>query len=130
MSSFVDNLHEVFEGLGRIQAKRMFGGHGIYHDGRMFALVTHDTLYLKADAESAAFFDALDLPPFTYEREGKTMRLSYRQAPEEVFDDRGAATLWGRRAYEAALRSGTAPKRKSVPAKASARKPAQKKTRP
>jgi DNA transformation protein len=124
MSSFVDNLHEVFEGLGRIQAKRMFGGHGIYHDGRMFALVTHDTLYLKADAESAAFFDALELPAFSYEREGKTTRLSYRQAPDDVFEDRGAATLWGRRAFEAALRSGTAPKRKKAASKKTARKPA------
>ena len=38
-NEFIDFLHEVFEDLGPIQAKRMFGGYGIYHDGLMFGLV-------------------------------------------------------------------------------------------
>lgn len=127
MSEFVQQLHEVFVGLGRIQTRRMFGGHGVYHEGRMFALVINDTLYLKADRQSLAFFEALDLPAFTYQREGKTARLSYRQAPVDIFEDRSEATLWGRRAWEAAVRSGQPPK----PPAAKAGKPLQaaKKTR-
>jgi len=104
MSAFVDSLHEIFERLGRIETRRMFGGHGIYHDGRMIALVIDDTLYLKADAESAPHFDRLNLPPFTYARQGKTAQMSYRQAPADLFEDREEAALWGRRAYEAALK--------------------------
>ncbi|APW38575.1 transcriptional regulator [Rhodoferax koreense] len=110
MSAFVQSLHEVFEGMGRIQARRMFGGHGIYHEGRMFALVVRETLYLKADAQTAGFFDALDLPAFSYERQGRITAMSYRQAPADVFEDRSEAALWGRRAWEAALRSGKPPK--------------------
>jgi DNA transformation protein len=106
MSEFVRNLHEVFERLGRIDTRRMFGGHGIYHDGRMFGLVVADTLYLKADDQSVAHFDQLRLPAFTYQRNGKTMQMSYREAPAEVFEDRDEAALWGRRAWEAAMRSG------------------------
>ena len=113
MSEFVRSLHEVFERLGRIEARRMFGGHGLYHEGRMFALVTGDTLYLKSDAESAAHFDRLALPPFSYERQGRMTPTSYRQAPAEVFEDRDEAARWGRRAYEAALRSGHRPKAKA-----------------
>ncbi|MET0543024.1 MAG: TfoX/Sxy family protein [Variovorax sp.] len=112
MSEFVDSLHEVFERFGRIEARRMFGGHGIYHDGRMFALVTGDTLYLKSDADSASHFDRLRLPPFEYRRQGKTMQMSYRQAPADVFEDRDEAAAWARRAYESALRSGQPPKEK------------------
>lgn len=116
MSAFVDSLHEVFERFGRIAVRRMFGGHGLYHDGRMFALVTRETLYLKADAASVAHFDALRLPAFSYEREGKLTQMSYREAPPEVFEDRDEAAVWARRAYEAALRSGAPPKtRKSSP---------------
>ncbi len=124
MSAFVESLHEVFERLGRIQTRRMFGGHGVWHDGRMIALVFKDTLYLKADAESAEHFDKLSLPPFTYERQGKPMPMSYRQAPADLFEDRQEAALWGRRAHEAALRSGQPPKPKKPPAarKAAARK--------
>jgi len=112
LSEFVQSLHEVFERFGRIETRRMFGGHGIYHEGRMFALVARDTLYLKADEQSVAHFDRLRLPAFEYQRQGKTAQMSYREAPAEVFDDRDEAAAWARRAWEAALRSGTKPKRK------------------
>ncbi|HEX7864718.1 MAG TPA: TfoX/Sxy family protein [Variovorax sp.] len=130
MSVFVESLHETFERLGRIETRRMFGGHGIWHEGRMIALVAKDTLYLKSDAESAPHFDKLSLPPFTYVRQGKSMPMSYRQAPADLFEDREEAALWGRLAYEAALRSGQPPKPKKAPAKkAAAKKTAVKKTK-
>jgi DNA transformation protein len=116
MSAFVDSLHEIFERFGRITPRRMFGGHGIFHEGRMIAIVLGDTLYLKADAESAPHFDRQNLPPFTYMRQGKAMPMSYRQAPADLFEDREEAALWGRRAYEAALRSGQPPKTPKSPA--------------
>ncbi|CAN7328305.1 TfoX/Sxy family protein [Variovorax paradoxus] len=114
MSEFVQSLHEVFERLGRIETRRMFGGHGVWHEGRMIALVAKDTLYLKSDAGSAEHFDKLNLPPFTYVREGKAMPMSYRLAPADLFEDREEAALWGRRAYEASLRSGQPPKKKTA----------------
>jgi len=120
MSDFVQSLHEVFERLGRIETRRMFGGHGVWHEGRMIALVSKETLYLKSDAGSAAHFDRLDLPPFIYTRQGKDMPTSYRLAPADLFEDREEAALWGRRAYEAALRSGQPPKQ--ARAKAAAKK--------
>ena len=85
MSEFVQSLHEIFERFGRIEPRRMFGGHGIFHEGRMIAIVLTDTLYLKSDATSAEHFDKQNLPPFTYERNGKTMPMSYRQAPADLF---------------------------------------------
>ncbi len=128
-NAFADSLHETFERFGRIDIRRMFGGFGIYHEGRMFALVIRDTLYLKSDADSAAHFDRLNLPPFIYERQGRQMPMSYREAPPELFEDREEAAVWGRRAYEAALRSGTVPKamRKAAAAK---KAPAAKKAAP
>jgi DNA transformation protein and related proteins len=122
MSQFVQSLHEVFERMGRIEARRMFGGHGLYHDGRMFGLVARDTLYLKADGQTLAEFERRGLPAFGYEREGRRMEMSYRQAPEEIFEDREEALRWGRMAWEAALRSGTPPKRASAAAKPAAKK--------
>ena len=105
-SLFVQSLHEVLAPLGRIEARRMFGGHGLYHEGVMLALVLRDTLYLKADAISQAQFDALGLPAFSYQREGRPATLtSFRQAPEAIFDDPEQALHWGRLAYEAALRA-------------------------
>lgn len=44
---FHDYVRELFDGLGPIQIKRMFGGAGGYADGVMFLLITDDTIYLK-----------------------------------------------------------------------------------
>ncbi|MFZ3121130.1 MAG: TfoX/Sxy family protein [Variovorax sp.] len=110
MAGLADSLPEVFERLGRVQARRMFGGHGLFHEGRMIGLVVRETLYLKVDAESAPHFDALNAPAFCYERQGRTMQMSYREAPADLFDDRELAAIWGRRAWEAAMRSGQAPR--------------------
>ncbi|WP_017760371.1 TfoX/Sxy family protein [Pseudacidovorax intermedius] len=105
-SLFVQSLHEVLAPLGRIEARAMFSGHGIYHEGVMLALVVRDTLYLKVDTQTQADFDALQLPPFCYQRQGALATIpSFRQAPEGIFDDAEMALAWARRAYEAALRA-------------------------
>ena len=123
MSQFTDALPELFESLGRVTIKRMFGGAGLWHDGLMCALVVRDTLYLKTDETTRPFFDALELPAFSYERGGKVMETSYRQPPETVFEDRQEAALWVRRAYEAALRVANArPVRATPRRKAPAKK--------
>lgn len=106
MSEFADELHDIFERFGPVSLRRMFGGHGVFHDGRMFGLVARERLYLKADAQSAHYFDARQLAPFEYQRQGRTARLSYYEAPPELFEDRDEAAVWARRAWEAALRAG------------------------
>lgn len=111
-SEFVRNLHDAFALFGAIEARRMFGGYGVYRDGLMFALVVDEVLYLKADEASAGSFVARGLQPFEYERSGKTTRMSYYAAPEEIFDDPERAKEWADRAYAAALRARK-PKKKS-----------------
>jgi DNA transformation protein len=105
---FIEFLHEVFESFGPIQAKRMFGGYGIYHDGLMFGLVIDNQLYLKSDAENLAFFEAQGLGPFIYNMKGKAVQLSYHQAPETMLDERELAAQWARRSWDAALRAQAA----------------------
>ncbi|MFZ5723791.1 MAG: TfoX/Sxy family protein [Pseudomonadota bacterium] len=117
MSGFVDYLPEVFAEFGTIALRRMFGGHGVYHQGLMFGLVADDVLYLKADADSVHHFEQAGLPSFEYVTDDRTVRMSYYRAPDDIFDDRELAAQWARRAFDAALR-------------AQARKPAAKKGAP
>ena len=105
MNDFIDFLHEVFASFGPITAKKMFGGYGLYYDGLMFGLVSDDTLYLKADAENAHYYQQLGLGKFEYLKGGKVMQIAYHLAPAEVMEDREEAAIWARRAYEAALRA-------------------------
>lgn len=39
----------LFEQLGRVKSRSMFGGFGIFVDETMFALVVNDTLHIRAD---------------------------------------------------------------------------------
>ena len=112
MSEFVEYLKEVFEQFGSIQTRKMFGGYGLYHKGVMFGLMADETLYLKADLETAKFFEARELEPFEYNTGGKVIKMSYSMASAEIFDDPDEAAVWAQRSYEAALRSKSIAKRK------------------
>ena len=43
----VEQVRELLADFGAIEARRMFGGAGIYREGLMFALVVGDELYFK-----------------------------------------------------------------------------------
>ena len=79
----------------------------------MFAIVTDDVLYLKADDDNRAEFTRRRLQPFYYEKQGRQLMISYYQAPEEVFEDAGEMCAWAQQAYAAALRSGSKKRKKS-----------------
>jgi DNA transformation protein and related proteins len=104
MSDFSEFLHEAFQLFGPVTIRRMFGGHGVYRDGLMFALVHEDTLYLKTDAQSVAYFEARSLPAFSFRKNDRLIATSYYQAPAEILEDRTEAAVWARRAFEVALR--------------------------
>ncbi len=105
MSEFVEYLAELFAEFGPVSSRRMFGGHGVFHDGLMIGLVADDTLYLKADKESCDFFRERGLTPFQYTKGQRVVEMSYYLAPDDALDDPTEMRNWAQRAYEAALRS-------------------------
>lgn len=106
MSSFIEQLPDVFSKFGVISLRAMFGGHGVYHEGVMFALVVDNTLYLKTDSGNADYFSAQNLDAFEYHgKDGRTVRMSYHRAPDELFENPAMASVWAKRSYDAALRA-------------------------
>ena len=105
MSEYVEYLADALQGFGSVRIRKMFGGYGVFHDSIMFALVADDTLYLKADAESAPRFESRGLKPFQYPKGKRLVTMSYFMAPEEVLDDPVELWDWARIAYAAALRA-------------------------
>ncbi len=104
-SEFVDYVLEQMAPLRDIRARRMFGGHGIYRGGTMFAIIVGGGLYFKADEHSEREFTARGLPAFTYESRGKRVALRYYAAPPEVFDEAEAMLHWARQAIATAVRA-------------------------
>ena len=106
-SEFRDHLLDMLAPLGRVTARRMFGGGGIYLDGTMFGLVADDVFYLKTDDGNRPDFEAAGMAPFMYDKGGKMVAMSYHEAPADLMDDPEDMIAWARAAWEAARRSGT-----------------------
>ncbi|MXN53599.1 competence protein TfoX [Shinella sp. AETb1-6] len=102
-----DGIEEMFQALGPVTIRRMFGGKGIYHQGRILAIDFRDEILLKADSVSAPDFEAAGCRQWTYEgKKGTPVKMPYWSVPEAAFDDPDEMAIWVRRAYEAALRAG------------------------
>ena len=105
-NDFVDHVCDLLAPLSEVHSRAMFGGHGIYIDRVFCAIVAYDTLYFKVDDGNRADFEALGYGPFK-PFEDKGMVMSYYEVPADVMDDRHAVVDWGRKAIDAARRSGT-----------------------
>ena len=101
-----DAIEEMFQALGPVTIKRMFGGKGIYHQGRILALEVGGEILLKADEESAPDFSAAGSRQWFYDgKSGKPVKMPYWSIPDDAFDDPDEMAQWVRRAYQAALRA-------------------------
>jgi DNA transformation protein len=99
-------IEEMFESLGTISIRRMFGGKGIYHQGVIFALELYDEIMLKADAETAPLFVEAGARQWSYEgKSGKPVLMPYWTIPDEALDDPDIMARWSRLALEAGLRT-------------------------
>jgi DNA transformation protein and related proteins len=65
-----EGLKALFEPVGTVAVKRMFGGHGVYADGLCFAIQSQGEVYLKADAESEKLYADAGSAPFVYVARG------------------------------------------------------------
>lgn len=106
----IEHLNELFEPVGGVTIKRMFGGLGIFKAGLMFALVSDDVLYLKADAATAPRFEAEGYHRWVYEGHKRPMAMPYWQAPERLYDEPDEFTEWARAAFAVAERNRKKPK--------------------
>lgn len=97
-SEFVEGLVRRLTPLGEVRARAMFGGHGLFVDDLMFALITRaEVLHLKADDENRAAFEAAGMKPH-----GK---MPYHQVPPAVIEESGALLEWAEGAVAAARRA-------------------------
>ena len=93
---------ECFEPIGQVQAVSMFGGYALKMDGYTFGLVFEDEIYLKADAESQADYEAIGSTPFRYEKQGKMVTISNWKIPMEILEDSDELRPWVEKAFTVA----------------------------
>ena len=89
-------LESTLEPLG-VSSRAMFGGHGLFKDEVMFAIVDSEgRLYLRADATTAMAF----------EEAGSTQhaRMPYWEVPGPIREDNEQLREWAATAAEVAVR--------------------------
>jgi len=103
-----EGLKALFEPVGPVSVKRMFGGHGVYADGLCFAIESQGEVYLKTDAESEKVYADAGSAPFVYVARGKPMATSYWRLVASAYDDSDELKRWSALAIEAARRVAAA----------------------
>lgn len=114
-ADFIAHVLELMRPTARAFTRSMFGGHGVYVDGKIVAIVINDELYLKTDETTRPAFLDRDLGPFRYSRQGRdTYAMSYHRAPDEALESPDAMREWLQPALGVALRASVAKGRKAT----------------
>ena len=101
-----DHIRDLFSEFGVVHIRRMFGGAGIYAGDLMFGLVSHELIYLKANADTVAAFERENCAPFQYStKNGKRAVMPYWRLPDRLYDDPAELAQWAARALSVARKS-------------------------
>jgi DNA transformation protein len=88
----VDQLREL-EGT---EARRMFGGYGLYCRGTFFGIISANRLYFKTDEQSRGDYIEEGMQPFT--PSAKQTLKNYYEVPPDIIEDREKLSAWTRHA--------------------------------
>ena len=100
---YITYVIDQLESMGPIQARRMFGGAGLYLDGLFFALIADDVLYFKVDDSNRTDFEAAGMGPFRPFPD-KPNIMQYYEVPIEVLENRDTLRDWAQKALLVAER--------------------------
>ncbi|TAG01304.1 MAG: TfoX family protein [Betaproteobacteria bacterium] len=127
-NDFRDYCLELLGSLrqGEIASKKMFGGTSFSIDGKTFAIIAFDQLWLKVDDECRAEFEAAKCRIFTYEGKTGLRTMNYYTVPEEAMESAALMRPWAMLGWAAALRAAaekSKPKAKRASVKKNTEKP-------
>jgi DNA transformation protein len=114
---FADYCCELLASIGPVTAKRMFGGWGISAQGMSVAWLVdlsdkgacpNERLYLKADNDTRAIYEAAGCLRFAYDVKGVQKTVNYYAAPDEAMESAELMRPWAQLALQCALKAKVA----------------------
>jgi DNA transformation protein len=121
--SFKEFVLDQLGALPEVRARAMFGAHGLFCDGKFFAILDEGQLFFKTDAASAKDYTARGMEPFSYEQDGRVITFQYHEVPPEILEQPPELVVWARRAIQVAAAKPKKPTRKSKPNPDTGRRP-------
>ena len=95
-ASFKDFVLDQLCGVEDIEARRMFGGFGLYQDETFFGIVHKGKLFFKIDESTVGAYLRHKMKPFR--PNAKQTIKSYYQVPVDVLEDPDELCVWAWRA--------------------------------
>ena len=90
--SFKDFVLDQLQGLDGVEARRMFGGHGLYKDEIFFGILHKGKLYFKVDESTVGEYRKRTMKPFRPNAK-QTLR-SYYRVPVDILEDNERLCEW------------------------------------
>ena len=100
-NEFLDYLLDQLSAWGGVSARKMFGGAGLFRDGKMFGLIADDIAYLKVGDSNRDDFVKRGSRPFKPYPDKKTL-MSYYEVPADVLEDPDDLIDWARQSLSVA----------------------------
>ncbi len=93
-TTLVELLLEKLKPIEGISSKKMFGGYGVFHDNKMFGIVS---------AKGQCYLKVSDATKTAYEDNGaeKHSRMPYYSIPEAIMNDNKLLEVWAKTSIEA-----------------------------
>jgi len=85
-TGFRDEVMDLLAPLGPVSCRSMFGGLGIFFEGRMFALISGTGLFFKVDDSNRAAYSEVGREQYG--------RMPYHQIPANVLHDEAKLLQW------------------------------------
>ncbi len=90
---FLEYVLDQFSSWGDVTSRRMFGGAGLYRDGKMFGLIADDVAYLKVDDSNREAYEEAGSEPFQ-PYENKPTIMPYYEIPPDVLENADKLIEW------------------------------------
>jgi DNA transformation protein len=94
--SFKDFVLDQLQDPDGVDARRMFGGYGLYRDETFFGILHKGKLYFKVDESTVGEYRRRKMKPFCPNSK-QTLR-SYYQVPVEIIEDGDRLGAWAEEA--------------------------------
>ncbi len=93
--SFKEFALEQFSELGEFDSKNMFGGVALLHNGKAFAKIKHNTIWLKGGEENIQKFRDLGMEQYSYGKKS-SRKLNFYEAPADVIENPKQLAKWAK----------------------------------
>lgn len=94
--SFKNFILDQLQELEDVEARRMFGGYGLYQDETFFGIIHKGRVYFKVDESTIGDYRKHGMKPFR--PTAKQTLKSYYQVPLEILEDGDQLGAWAKAA--------------------------------